>query len=77
MRLFCLPYSGGSAMFYARWRRLLPAWIDVRPVEWPGRGARMDEPLATDPEPSHRSSPRNFTRSSMLLTHCLGIASGR
>ncbi|MCK1516316.1 thioesterase [Bradyrhizobium sp. 190] len=49
MRLFCLPYSGGSAMFYARWRRLLPTWIDVRPVEWPGRGARMDEPLATDP----------------------------
>ncbi|QOZ10383.1 thioesterase II family protein [Bradyrhizobium sp. CCBAU 51765] len=49
MRLLCLPYSGGSAMFYARWRRLLPSWIDVRPVEWPGRGARMDEPLATDP----------------------------
>lgn len=36
-------------MFYARWRRLLPSWVDVRPVEWPGRGARMDEPLATDP----------------------------
>ncbi|UPJ46492.1 thioesterase [Bradyrhizobium sp. 200] len=49
MRLLCLPYSGGSAMFYARWRRLLPSWIDVRSVEWPGRGARMDEPLATDP----------------------------
>lgn len=49
MRLFCLPYAGGSAMFYARWRRLLPSWIDVRPVEWPGRGARMDEALATDP----------------------------
>ncbi|MFK4383742.1 thioesterase II family protein [Bradyrhizobium sp. USDA 223] len=49
MRLLCLPYSGGSAMFYARWRRLLPSWIDVRPVEWPGRGARTDEPLATDP----------------------------
>ncbi|WP_258719593.1 thioesterase II family protein, partial [Bradyrhizobium sp. PRIMUS42] len=45
MRLLCLPYSGGSAMFYARWRRLVPSWIDVRPVEWPGRGARMDEPL--------------------------------
>lgn len=49
MRLLCLPYSGGSAMFYARWRRLLPSWIDVRPVEWPGRGARIDEPLTTDP----------------------------
>lgn len=49
MRLFCLPYSGGSAMLYARWRRLLPSWIDVQPLEWPGRGARMDEPLATNP----------------------------
>jgi len=36
-------------MVYARWRRLVPSWIDVQPVEWPGRGARMDEPLATDP----------------------------
>ena len=36
-------------MIYARWRKLLPSWIDVRPVEWPGRGARMDEPLITDP----------------------------
>jgi surfactin synthase thioesterase subunit len=49
MRLLCLPYSGGSAMIYARWRRLLPSWIDVCPVEWPGRGARMDEPPMTDP----------------------------
>ncbi|MDR6305690.1 surfactin synthase thioesterase subunit [Nitrobacter vulgaris] len=36
-------------MCYARWRRLLPSWIDVWPVEWPGRGARMDEALATNP----------------------------
>ncbi|KRR25688.1 thioesterase [Bradyrhizobium lablabi] len=36
-------------MIYARWRRLLPSWIDVQPVEWPGRGARMDEPPVTDP----------------------------
>lgn len=49
MRLLCLPYSGGSSMVYARWRRMLPSWIDVQPVEWPGRGARMDEPLETDP----------------------------
>jgi surfactin synthase thioesterase subunit len=55
MRLFCLPYSGGSSMVYARWRRHLPSWIDVRPVEWPGRGARMDEPLETDP---HKLSAR-------------------
>lgn len=36
-------------MCYARWRRLLPSWVDVWPVEWPGRGARMDEALATNP----------------------------
>src|SRR5207244_4092701 len=49
MRLFCLPYSGASATAYARWRRRLPASIEVRPVEWPGRGMRLDEPLMTDP----------------------------
>jgi surfactin synthase thioesterase subunit len=48
MRMFCLPYAGGSAMFYARWRRTLPQWIEVEPVELPGRGARMEEPLDTD-----------------------------
>jgi len=49
MRLICLPYAGGSAMIYARWKRTLPSWIDVLPLELPGRGARMDEPLHTDP----------------------------
>ena len=48
-RLFCLPYSGASAMVYARWRRLLPSWLAVQPVELPGRGTRMAEPLGTDP----------------------------
>ncbi|CCD96145.1 conserved hypothetical protein [Bradyrhizobium sp. ORS 375] len=35
-------------MIYARWRRLLPSWIDVMPLELPGRGARLAEPLHTD-----------------------------
>ena len=48
LRLFCLPYSGASAMVYSRWRRKLPAWLQLRPVELPGRGARMAEPLHTD-----------------------------
>lgn len=49
VRLYCIPYSGASALVYARWRRLLPTWIEVRPLELPGRGARMDEPLARNP----------------------------
>lgn len=49
MRLICLPYAGGSAMVYARWKRRLPSWIDVVMLEWPGRGVRIDEPLQADP----------------------------
>jgi surfactin synthase thioesterase subunit len=45
INLLCLPYSGASAMVYSRWRRALPAWLQVRPVELPGRGARMAEAL--------------------------------
>ncbi|MEK1943288.1 MAG: alpha/beta fold hydrolase [Pseudomonas sp.] len=45
LRLLCLPYSGASAMFYHRWRKRLPAWLQVQPLELPGRGLRMDEPL--------------------------------
>ena len=48
LRLFCLPYSGASAMAYSRWRRSLPEWLQVRPLELPGRGMRMDEPLQRD-----------------------------
>lgn len=48
LRLFCLPYSGASAMVYARWRRTLPAWVEVCPLELPGRGRRFNEALHTD-----------------------------
>lgn len=48
LTLFCLPYSGASAMCYSPWRQKLPAWLRVRPLELPGRGMRMDEPLQTD-----------------------------
>ncbi len=48
VQLFCLPYSGASAMVYSRWRRAVPSWLSVLPVELPGRGARLGEPLQTD-----------------------------
>jgi surfactin synthase thioesterase subunit len=35
-------------MIYARWRRLLPSWLEVRPLELPGRGRRIGEPPMTD-----------------------------
>ncbi|MFK4754602.1 thioesterase II family protein [Oceanobacter antarcticus] len=48
MNLFCLPYSGASSAVYYQWQRKLPTWIKVCPVELPGRGMRMDEPLQTN-----------------------------
>ncbi|MGC5702153.1 thioesterase [Pseudomonas sp. NFXW11] len=48
LNLLCLPYSGASAMVYSRWRRKLPQWLHLQPVELPGRGARFAEPLHTD-----------------------------
>ncbi|MFB4195705.1 thioesterase II family protein [Streptomyces carpaticus] len=43
--LLCLPHAGGSASRYHRWRGLLPAHVDVVPLELNGRGDRVSEPL--------------------------------
>jgi surfactin synthase thioesterase subunit len=48
MRLFCLPYAGGSARGYTEWGRELPAWLDVVPLELPGRGFRFADPPSDD-----------------------------
>ena len=41
--VLCLPCAGASATMYLRWRRALPRWIEVVPVELPGRGGRLGE----------------------------------
>lgn len=41
--LLCLPCAGASAGMYLRWRRLLPSWVRLVPVELPGRGTRMSD----------------------------------
>ena len=46
--LLCLPCAGASATMYLRWRRLLPRWIRIVPLELPGRGSRLAEPLVED-----------------------------
>jgi surfactin synthase thioesterase subunit len=50
VRLVCFPYAGSSAAVYRRWRRSMPAWMDVCPVDMPGHGRRFDEPLETSVE---------------------------
>jgi surfactin synthase thioesterase subunit len=47
VNLFCFPHAGSSSSVYVRWKRRLPDWIAVRPVELPGRGRRIREVLET------------------------------
>jgi medium-chain acyl-[acyl-carrier-protein] hydrolase len=43
LRLFCLPYAGGSASIFRSWPQVLPREVDVCAVQPPGRGNRLGE----------------------------------
>lgn len=45
IKLFCIPYAGGSAMVYLTWKKHLHNRIELVPVELAGRGRRFSEPL--------------------------------
>ena len=42
-QLFCLPYAGGSAAVYRTWIGRLRPEVEVRAVQLPGRGWRLNE----------------------------------
>lgn len=44
VKLFCIPYAGGSAAIYNSWKNICES-IEVQPIELSGRGARHSEPL--------------------------------
>jgi medium-chain acyl-[acyl-carrier-protein] hydrolase len=44
VRLFCLPSAGAGAIVYRHWADFLPAFIELCPVQLPGRGTRSCEP---------------------------------
>lgn len=48
MKLFCLPYAGGSSVAYYKWKHLLKHDIKLEPVELKGRGSRYNEELYSD-----------------------------
>jgi medium-chain acyl-[acyl-carrier-protein] hydrolase len=45
IKLFCLPYAGGSAEVYRKWNRYLQKTIALEPLELSGRGKRAGEPF--------------------------------
>lgn len=44
LRLFCFPHSGAAANVFRLWGNLLPASVELCPVQPPGRSTRMAEP---------------------------------
>ncbi len=48
MKLFCIPYAGGSAAYYTKWKKHLHSSIKLCPLELASRGRRYGEPLYKD-----------------------------
>ncbi|EJQ93986.1 cereulide biosynthesis thioesterase CesT [Bacillus cereus] len=48
MKLFCVPYAGGSANGYLKWRRVLDQNVELVPLELKGRGTRFLEEFYVD-----------------------------
>ncbi|MEV6806304.1 thioesterase II family protein [Streptomyces sp. NPDC017248] len=42
--LYCFPFAGGTATYYAPWAEVFAAGTELVPVQPPGRGPRMGEP---------------------------------
>lgn len=45
VKLYCIPYAGGSAMIYNKWQSHLQDQIELCPIELAGRGSRIAEPF--------------------------------
>ncbi|WP_017603268.1 thioesterase II family protein [Nocardiopsis alkaliphila] len=46
--LYCFPFAGGTANFYAGWHDDLDSTVEVVPIQLPARGPRMTEPPVDD-----------------------------
>lgn len=76
VRLFCLPYAGGTVTTYRAWPKKLPPSVEVCAVQLPGRGSRMPEPPFTQLAPLVRALAQNLLphldRPYALFGHSMG-----
>ncbi len=42
--LFCAPYAGASSAIFRDWQRSLPEWVELVPLQLPGRGVKYSVP---------------------------------
>ena len=43
IKLFCLPYAGGSSTMFMKWKTKLSSRVELIPIELAGRGSRINE----------------------------------
>ncbi|MDM8559406.1 thioesterase domain-containing protein [Candidatus Parabeggiatoa sp. HSG14] len=48
--LYCLPFAGGNALSYRNFKTHITDIVDIKPLDLPGRGKRIKEPLLTNLE---------------------------
>ncbi|MBE7172518.1 MAG: thioesterase [Williamsia sp.] len=48
LNLFCLPFAGGNSYSYRQYAEKASSYLNVFPVDYPGHGTRMHEPLIED-----------------------------
>jgi medium-chain acyl-[acyl-carrier-protein] hydrolase len=48
IRLYCFPFAGGAASVFRQWQPMVPAHVELRACQFPGRHDRMNEPAYTD-----------------------------
>lgn len=51
LRLFCFNYAGGGPLSFRGWSDYLPTFVEVCPIQIPGRGSRFKEPPFTQLRP--------------------------
>jgi medium-chain acyl-[acyl-carrier-protein] hydrolase len=80
LQLFCFPYAGGSPSAFASWDSHLSGWIEVRPLQLPGRWSRSHElPLTRFDEivtAVGRLLPEVIDRPYAIFGHSMGALLG-
>lgn len=77
VRLICLPHAGASPSAFRPWGDLASKDFELLPVQLAGRGARVDEPLATRVEDiveplAHALAPLLGSTRVVIFGHSLG-----
>lgn len=75
MKLYTIPYAGGFAFTYFKWKKYLDAGIELCPIELPGRGTKAKENLCASIEAMAEQAYKQINVSSeeyILFGHSMG-----